>query len=38
MSPAFQGLDLAAALPAATAKTMLDIIDGRWWNVYIGGP
>jgi peptidoglycan hydrolase-like protein with peptidoglycan-binding domain len=38
MAPAFQGLDRAAAPPAATAKTMLDIIDGRWWNVYIGGP
>ena len=38
MCAAFQGLDRAAAPPAATAKTMLDIIDGRWWNVYIGGP
>ena len=38
MAPALQGLDRAAAPPAATAKTMLDIIEGRWWNVYIGGP
>ena len=38
MSPAFQGLDRAVAPPPATAKKMLDTIDGRWWNVYIGGP
>ena len=38
MSPAFQGLDRGAAPPAATAKKMLDTIDGRWWCVYIGGP
>jgi peptidoglycan hydrolase-like protein with peptidoglycan-binding domain len=36
--PAFQGLDRAVAPPAATAKKMLEAIDGRWWNVYIGGP
>jgi peptidoglycan hydrolase-like protein with peptidoglycan-binding domain len=35
---AFQGLDRAAAPPAAKAKQMLDAIRGRWWNVYIGGP
>ncbi|HEU4702724.1 MAG TPA: glycoside hydrolase domain-containing protein [Conexibacter sp.] len=35
---AFQGLDRAAAPPAAKAKQMLDAIGGRWWNVYIGGP
>jgi hypothetical protein len=33
-----QGLDRAAAPPAAQAKQMLDAIGGRWWNVYIGGP
>jgi hypothetical protein len=38
MSPAFQGLDRGTAPPAATAKKMLDTIDGRWWCVYIGGP
>jgi peptidoglycan hydrolase-like protein with peptidoglycan-binding domain len=38
MSPAFQGIDRAVAPPPATAKKMLDTIDGRWWNVYIGGP
>jgi Domain of unknown function (DUF1906)/Putative peptidoglycan binding domain len=35
---ALQGLDRAAAPPAATAKRMLDAIGGEWWNVYIGGP
>ncbi len=38
MSPSFQGLDRGVAPPAATAKKMLDTIDGRWWCVYIGGP
>ncbi len=38
MSPAFHGLDRAVAPPPATAKQMLDAINGRWWNVYIGGP
>jgi peptidoglycan hydrolase-like protein with peptidoglycan-binding domain len=38
MSPAFQGLDRGVAPPAATAKKMLETIDGRWWGVYIGGP
>jgi peptidoglycan hydrolase-like protein with peptidoglycan-binding domain len=38
MSPSFQGIDRAVAPPPATAKKMLDTIDGRWWNVYIGGP
>jgi Rv2525c-like, glycoside hydrolase-like domain len=38
MSPIAQGLDRAAAPDAATAKRMLDAIDGRWWCVYIGGP
>jgi peptidoglycan hydrolase-like protein with peptidoglycan-binding domain len=38
MAPSFQGLDRATAPPAATAKKMLDTIDGRWWCVYIGGP
>jgi peptidoglycan hydrolase-like protein with peptidoglycan-binding domain len=38
MSPAFQGLDRAVAPAPATAKQMLDAINGRWWNVYIGGP
>ena len=33
-----QGLDRAAAPPAATARKMLDAIGGKWWNVYIGGP
>jgi hypothetical protein len=33
-----QGLDRAAAPPAATAKRMLAEIGGHWWNVYIGGP
>ena len=33
-----QGLDRAATPDAATARRMLDAIDGRWWNVYIGGP
>lgn len=33
-----QGLDRAAAPPAAQAKQMLDAVGGRWWNVYIGGP
>ncbi len=35
---ALQGLDRAVPPPAATAKKMLDSIDGQWWNVYIGGP
>jgi Domain of unknown function (DUF1906) len=38
MSPSFQGLDRAVAPAPATAKRMLDTINGRWWNVYIGGP
>lgn len=38
MSPSFQGLDRGVAPPAATAKKMLETIDGRWWCVYIGGP
>ena len=35
---AIQGLDRDLAPPPATAKQMLDLIGGRWWNVYIGGP
>jgi len=38
MVRSFQGLDRAAAPPAAKAKQMLAAIGGRWWNVYIGGP
>jgi peptidoglycan hydrolase-like protein with peptidoglycan-binding domain len=38
MSPSFQGLDRAVAPAPAMAKRMLDTINGRWWNVYIGGP
>jgi peptidoglycan hydrolase-like protein with peptidoglycan-binding domain len=38
MATALQGLDCAAAPPAAKAKQMLDAIGGHWWNVYIGGP
>jgi Domain of unknown function (DUF1906)/LysM domain len=32
------GLDRAVPPGAAKAKAMLDEIDGKWWNVYIGGP
>lgn len=35
---ALQGLDRAAAPPAAKAKQMLDSVGGGWWNVYVGGP
>jgi Domain of unknown function (DUF1906)/Putative peptidoglycan binding domain len=38
MSPSFQGLDRAVAPAPAMAKRMLEAINGRWWNVYIGGP
>src|SRR3954454_17781926 len=37
MATYLQGLDKDAAQPAATAKKLLDAIDGHWWNVYIGG-
>src|SRR3954468_10918376 len=36
--PGVHGLDRATAPDAALAKRMLETIDGRWWNVYIGGP
>jgi hypothetical protein len=35
---ALRGLDKDRAPPAATAKAMLEEIQGTWWNVYIGGP
>ena len=35
---AINGLDRAQAPAAKQAKQMLEAVDGRWWNVYIGGP
>jgi peptidoglycan hydrolase-like protein with peptidoglycan-binding domain len=35
---AVHGLDRAQAPAAGEAKRMLDAVNGRWWNVYIGGP